>query len=43
MNGDAADAEELRPVEPSSDGDAGKVANDYEVEFEGLSLSSYGQ
>ena len=47
-NADGAGADELRPAEPWSDGDAsedpGKVASDYEVVFEGfLSLPPYGQ
>lgn len=47
-DGDEAGADELRPaVEPWSDGvaseDPGKVASDYEVEFEGLPLPPYGQ
>jgi hypothetical protein len=44
---DGAGADELRPAEPWSDGDAsedsGKVASDYEFEFEELPLPPYGQ
>jgi hypothetical protein len=46
-DGDGAGADRLRPAEPWFDGDrsedSGKIASDYEVEFEELPLPPYGQ